>query len=96
MLGLMQRTHICPGCEDRLTKTFTAMRLHLSDMHTALSLARGESLTDDQRRLFTARLMDTLADAQLAWDAYCKHLAEQHGLVPGGKCEPLVNAHSGT
>ena len=86
----MQRTRVCPGCEDRLTHASNAMRRHLSDMHSALDLARSESITDEQRQLFAASLSETLAEAQVAWDGYVKHLAE-HGLVPGEKCEPLVN-----
>jgi len=60
------------------------MQRHLNDMRTALGLARSENLTDEQRRLFTTSLLETLAEAKFAWDAYCEHLAE-HGLLSKAK-----------
>ena len=79
MLSGMHPTRVCPTCEERFTDASTAMRLHLNDMHTALGWARSETLTDEQSQLFTTTLMETLAEAQLAWDVYRQHLAE-HGL----------------
>ena len=87
----MKQTRVCNECDERLIDASDAMRRHSSEMHTALDLARSEKLTDEQQRMFRATLTETLNQAQSAWDAYVKHLAE-HGLVPGEKCEPLVNA----
>jgi len=81
MLSGMHPTGVCPTCEERFTDASNAMRLHLNDMHTALDLARNEKLTDEQRRLFTNSLLETLAEAQLVWDVYRQHLAE-HRLLP--------------
>ena len=77
----MQPTRACYGCEERLTHATDAMRRHLTKMRTALDLARSDRLSDEQRLLFTASLVETLHQAQSAWDAYREHLAE-HGLLP--------------
>jgi len=74
-------TRVCQGCEERLLDAFEAMRRHLNEMRTALDLTRDDKLTDEQRRLFEADLLETLDQAQSAWDAYRKHLS-QHGLLP--------------
>jgi len=57
------------------------MRHHLSQMSSALELARSDRLADEQRRLFTLELIESLRRAQSAWDAYLAHLTE-HGLLP--------------
>ena len=81
MLSGMQPTRVCPVCEERLTDASNAIRRHETEMHTALDLARNDELTDEQRRFFRTALLETLAEARLAWDTYCEHLA-QHGLLP--------------
>jgi len=77
----MQPIHICPTCEERLTDASNAMRHHLTEMRRAFDLARSDKLTDEQQRLFTNTVLETMAEAQLAWDVYCRHLGE-HGLLP--------------
>jgi len=76
----MQPTRACHGCEERLTTVSNVMRRHLTQMRTALDLARNDQLSDEQRRLFTDGLVETLHQAQSAWDAYLEHL-DEHGLL---------------
>jgi len=81
MLSGMHPNRVCQGCEERLLDAFDAMRRHLNEMRTALDLARSDNLTDEQRYLFTADLLETFDQAQSAWDAYREHLAG-HRLLP--------------
>ena len=81
ILNPMNRTIVCHGCDERLTKAATAMRRHASEMHKAIELAKADSVTDELRKEYTDSLIATLHDAQSAWDAYRSHLIE-HGLLP--------------
>jgi hypothetical protein len=76
----MPPTLICPVCDQRLRSASDAMRRHSSVMARAIALSQAEH-TEEQRREFTANLVGTFNDAQVAWDVYRQHLVE-HGIVP--------------
>jgi hypothetical protein len=50
-------------------------------MSQADDLARKHDLTEQLRQEFKTRLVESLNEAQAAWDAYREHLIE-HGLLP--------------
>jgi hypothetical protein len=74
-------TVVCSGCEKRAEAAAQAMRGHANEMHTAVSVARSGSLTEEQRQDFKTRLLASFNNAQSLWDAYHAHLSE-HRIVP--------------
>ena len=71
---------ICTDCEPWLVAAATAMRRHAREMHTSLYLLRkGDAAYDEQQREVSGWLVQSLQEAQSAWDAYREHLQE-HGL----------------
>lgn len=82
MLIDMHPARICTGCQTRLNDAAKAMRRHAQEMNTAFYLLeRDDALPAEQRQEFTTRLIESLQEAQSAWDTYCEHLKE-HGLPP--------------
>ena len=79
-LAGMLPIRICADCEPRLNKAADAMRRHAREMDTALYLLRkGDAAYEERQQEVSGWLVQSLQEAQSAWDAYCKHLKE-HGL----------------
>ena len=81
ILADMLATLLCDACEQRLARATSAIRRHESLMHTAITLDKSGSPTDELHQEYKTNLRATFDDAQSAWDAYREHLIE-HGLIP--------------
>jgi hypothetical protein len=71
----------CHACAERLNAATAAIRRHAGQMSQASDLARKYDFTEPVRQEFKARLVESLYEAQAAWDAYRDHLIE-HALLP--------------
>ena len=73
---------ICEDCEQRLTEASNLVHRHARQMHSAIHVAGG-SPTEELQELLRHSLVASFREAQSAWDAYCEHLAKNHGsLLP--------------
>ena len=75
---------ICAGCEPLLNKAVIAMRHHVTEMDTAFYwLRKGNAAYEERQQEVSGWLVQSLQEAQAAWDEYCEHLKE-HGLKQVG------------
>ena len=76
----MIHTIVCKGCEERLRDASYAIRRHSAAMSTAIGVAAGDAISEEEFQNYRTDILNSFKGAQEAWDTYCRHLSE-HGFA---------------